>query len=338
MNQKIINLAPQIDEEVQKAKNILLHCHPSPDCDSLGSSLAWMYYLESLGKKVTIIIGDSIRHPKNLTVMPGYDKIVMKNYLEINPAEFDLFIINDAADITRVSAKGDVVFPKTMKTIVIDHHPSNPGFAEINLIVDEYIAAGQIVFELFKLWKVEITRDMAINLILSIHTDSGGLKYAPTSSETLRDYAELVEIVPDYHDIIFKYENMKERDELKFQGLVLNSIEEYFSNQVALVAISYDKLIQNKLDPQNAYGQANRLVSVPDWKVGVTMFEREKNVIVLSSRTANSDIYDLSIFAQSIGGGGHKAAAGATLKMPLADAKKMVLDKLAELFPDLGKA
>lgn len=337
MNQKILDLAPQIFEEVQKAKNILLHCHPSPDCDSLGSSLAWMYYLQSLGKNVTIIIGDSIRHPKNLTVMPGYDKIVMKNYLEINAEEFDLFIINDAADITRVSAKGDVVFPKKMKTIVIDHHPSNPGFGEINLIVDEYIAAGQIVFELFKLWKVEITRDMAINLILSIHTDSGGLKYAPTTSETLRDYAELIDIVPDYHDIIFKYENMKERDELKFQGLVLNSIEEYFSNQVALVAISYDKLIQNKLDPQNAYGQANRLVSVPDWKVGVTMFEREKNVIVLSSRTANSDIYDLSVFAQSIGGGGHKAAAGATLKMPLADAKKLVLDKLAELFPDLGK-
>lgn len=338
MNQKIIDLAPQIFEEVQKAQNILLHCHPAPDCDSLGSSLAWMYYLESLGKKVTVIIGDSIRHPKNLTVMPGYDKIVMKNYLEIDPTKFDLFIINDAADITRVSSKGEVLFPKSMKTIQIDHHPSNPGYADIDLIVDEYIAAGQIVFELFKLWKVEITREIAINLILSIHTDSGGLKFAPTSAETIRAYAELVDIVPDYHDIIFKYENMKERDELKFQGLVLNSIEEYFNNQVALVAISYDKLIQNKIDPQNAYGQANRLISVPDWKVGITMFEREKNVIVLSSRTANSDLYDLAVFTQSIGGGGHKAAAGATLKMSLPDAKKLVLDKLAELFPELGKA
>src|SRR6266540_1836092 len=108
MNQKIIDLAPTIFEAVQQSRNILLHCHPSPDCDSLGSSLAWMYYLKSIGKNVTVIIGDSIRHPKNLTVMPGYDQIVMKNYFEIKPEEFDLFIINDAADLTRVSNKAQV--------------------------------------------------------------------------------------------------------------------------------------------------------------------------------------------------------------------------------------
>ena len=337
MHQKIIDLAPQIFEEVQKAKKILLHCHPNPDCDSAGSSLAWMYYLKSLGKEVTVIIGDSVP-AKNLSVLPGYEQIEPKNYFEIKPEEFDLFIINDAADITRVSSKGEVVFPKSMKTIVIDHHPSNPGFAEINLVVDEYIAAGQIIFELFKLWKVEITREIAVNLIMSIHTDSGGLKYAPTSSETLRDYADLVDIVPDYHDVIFKYENMKDREELKFQGLVLNSIEEYFSNQVALVAISLDKLLQNKINPQNAYGQANRLISVPDWKIGITLFEKEKNVIAISCRTADSENFDLSVFTQAIGGGGHKAAAGATLKMSLPDAKKLLLDKITELFPDLGKA
>ncbi len=338
MNQKITDLAPQIKEAVDKSKNVLLHCHPSPDCDSLGSSLAWMYFLESLGKHVTVIIGDSKDHPKNLTVMPGYEKIVMKNYLEVKQEEYDLFIINDAADLTRVTAKGPVVFPKSMKTIVIDHHPSNPGYADIDLIVEEYIAAGQIVYELFKLWNVDFTREIAINLLMSIFTDSGGLKFAPTSSDTIREFAELVEIVPDYHEIIFKYENMKEREELKFQGLVLNSIEEYFDHKVALVAISLDKLHQNKINPQNAYGQANRLVSVPDWKVGISMFEREKNVVVISCRTANSDHYDLSVFTQSIGGGGHAAAAGATLKMPLNDAKRLVLDKLAELFPDLGKA
>ncbi len=338
MNQKIIDLAPQIFEEVQKAQNVLLHCHPNPDCDSLGSSLAWMYYLESLGKNVTVIMGDTEKPPKNLSVMPGYEKIVMKNYFEIDPTKFDLFIVNDAGDMGRISTKADIVFPKSMKVIWIDHHQIVGEFGDINLVVDDYIAAGQIIYELFKLWKVEITREIAINLILSIHTDSGGLKYAPTSSETVRDYAELIEIVPDYHDIIFKYENMKDKEELKFQGLVLNSIEEYFNGNVAIVAISLDKLIQNKINPNNAYGQANKLISVPEWKIGISMFEKDRNVVSISCRTADSDTYDVAVLCQSLGGGGHKAAAGANLRMPLLDAKKLVLDKIAELFPDLGKA
>jgi phosphoesterase RecJ-like protein len=172
---------------------------------------------------------------------------------------------------------------------------------------------------------------------MAIHTDSGGLKFAPTSGETIRAYAELVDLVPDYHDIIFKFENMKEREELKFQGLVLNSIEEYFNNQVAISAISLDRLIQNKIDPNNAFGQAGKLVSVPDWKIGITMFEKDRNVVAISSRTADSEKFNLSELMQTMGGGGHPAASGANVKMPLAEAKKMVLEKIAELFPDLGK-
>ncbi len=336
MNQKIIDLAPIIKEQVEKAQNILLHCHPSPDPDSVGSSLAWMFYLKSLGKNVTVIIGDS-EPGNNLKVLPGFDQIELKNYFQINPEQFDLFIINDAADLTRVSAKGRVVFPKSLKTIVIDHHPSNPGFAEINLIVDEYIANGQIIYELFKFWKVDITREIAANLLLAIFTDSGGLKYSPTNNQTIQDFAELVEILPDYHKLIFSYENSRERDEIKFRGIILSSIEEYFNNSVAISAISYDRLLQNKIQPKNAVGMSTALISVPDWKIGITMIEKDKNSVNISIRTADPEEFDLSIFTQSIGGGGHKAAAGALLKMPLADAKKLILDKLSELFPQLGK-
>lgn len=336
INGHINELQQQIFDEVQKSKKILLHCHPSPDPDSVGSSLAWMHYLKSLGKEVTVIIGDS-EPGNNLKVLPGFDQILMKNYFEINPEEFDLFIINDAADITRVSTKGQVVFPKTMKTIVIDHHPSNNGFGEINLIEPEYVSAGQIVYELFKIWNIEITKEIAANLLLAIYTDSGGLKYAPTDHKTIQAFSELTVILPDYHKLIFNYENSRERDELKFRGMVLNSIEEYFDKKVALAAISEDRLLQNKIQKKNAVGMSNVLVSVPEWQIGITMIEKEKNAVNVSMRSADPEQYDLALFTSSIGGGGHKAAAGALIKMPLNDAKKYLLEKLAEMFPDLGK-
>ncbi len=337
MNSKITEQAPAIFEEVQKAKNILLHCHPSPDCDSVGSSLAWMYYLKSLGKNVTVIIGDS-EPGNNLKVMPGFEQIEMKNYSQINAEDYDLFIINDSADLSRVSSKGNVNFPNTMRTIVIDHHPSNIGFGDINLIVEDYIANGQIVYELFKLWNVEITKEIAANLILAIYTDSGGLKFAPTNSDTLKDYAELVDIFPEFTKLIFKYDNSKERDELKFRGMVLSSIEEFFNNSVAMACISCERLEQNNIQNKNANGMATALISVPEWKIGATLIEKEKNLVSLSMRSGDTELYDLSVFTQAIGGGGHKAAAGALLKMSLEDAKKLVLDNLNEMYPELGKS
>ena len=80
----------QIFEEIQKAKSILLHLHPSPDCDSQGSALAMYHALTGLGKKVTIIKGDSDLDP-NMAHLPGADAIVPKNFLEIDQNDFDLF-------------------------------------------------------------------------------------------------------------------------------------------------------------------------------------------------------------------------------------------------------
>jgi nanoRNase/pAp phosphatase (c-di-AMP/oligoRNAs hydrolase) len=51
MSETIKKFAPIILEEINKANNILLHCHPSPDPDSVGSTLATKIVLERMGKR-----------------------------------------------------------------------------------------------------------------------------------------------------------------------------------------------------------------------------------------------------------------------------------------------
>ena len=62
------------------------------------------------------------------------------------------------------------------------------------------------------------------------------------------------------------------------------------------------------------------------------MIEARPNRIRLSFRSNNSDKYDVSKLAMSFGGGGHKAAAGFILEMPIDDAKKVVVEKIKELY------
>lgn len=73
MTQKVKEMAPKIWEAIQKSNNVLLHFHPSPDPDTVGCSLTMLQVLEGLGKKATVIKGDS-ELPVWVTKLPGAEK------------------------------------------------------------------------------------------------------------------------------------------------------------------------------------------------------------------------------------------------------------------------
>ncbi len=200
MTDLVKQIAPGIFSEIKQAKNILLHCHPSPDPDSYGSVLAMYHYLSGIGKKVTVIAGDS-DIPRMAKCLPGIEKIIPKNYFEINPGDFDLFLILDSSSLSQISNLKEIKFPPKLRTVVIDHHSTNDIFSDINLVDASYPATGQIIFDLFRLWGVNITGGIAICLLLAIYTDTGGLKFEKTASghifsscRTGKNHSRLLEI------------------------------------------------------------------------------------------------------------------------------------------------
>src|SRR3989344_7317983 len=154
MTEQVKKLAPEIWNAIKGAKKILLHLHPNPDPDSVGSALAMSHALRALGKSVTVIKGDSPM-PEYLSFLPGYEAILAKNYLEIEPTDFDLFLMLDISQLNRVTGLGEVKFPSTLKTILIDHHVTAEPFAGLNLIAPEYPATAQILYDLFGEWKIK---------------------------------------------------------------------------------------------------------------------------------------------------------------------------------------
>ena len=130
---QIIEKAPAILTAINKATKVLLHCHPSPDPDSVGSALAMKFALGQLGKTSVVISGDS-PIPEAFKHFPGAEEIERKNFLEVNLSEFDLFIVLDSASLGMISRRGEIKFPESLDVVVIDHHRSNEGFGRINLI------------------------------------------------------------------------------------------------------------------------------------------------------------------------------------------------------------
>jgi len=169
--------------EVKRAKSILLHCHPSPDPDSVCSALAMKFVLESMGKNVTVIGGDS-EMPKGFLHFPGASSIIPKNILEVDLDSFDLFVSVDSASIMQVTKKGDLVFPAALRIVNIDHHATNTRFGHINIVESSYPACSEVLYELFLEWKIKMTREIAENLFMGIYTDTVEFRTPLTTSKT----------------------------------------------------------------------------------------------------------------------------------------------------------
>jgi bifunctional oligoribonuclease and PAP phosphatase NrnA len=338
MTEIIQNLAPQILEEIKKNQKILLHCHPNPDPDSVGGSLAMMQVLEAMGKDVTVIRGDS-EVPLPFGGLPGFEKLVNKNFFEIDLSKFDLFIILDSGGLDRISRISPVVFPAHLKTILIDHHVTDDLFAQINLIDTTYPATCQILYDLFVLWNVTITSEIAKCLMLGIYADTGGFGFPSTTSATFAAAAHLVEIAPDYASTIFFVDNSNTPGVIAYQALALNSITLHCNNHVAISAVSYDALQEKKIKAGELFPSiANILKSVIGWEIGVKIVEDQPGGVKISFRTRDSKIHDVSKIATALGGGGHKAAAATYMKSSLEEAVKKVVETIGLLYPELNES
>jgi bifunctional oligoribonuclease and PAP phosphatase NrnA len=330
------SLSDQILETIKGANKILLHLHPSPDGDSVGSSLAMMHVLEGMGKQVVVISGDS-EPAQVFSGLPGFEKIINQNYPELEKGEFDLFIIQDTSNSDQISKKGEVIFPEGMKTVIIDHHASNVGFGDINLIDSKAPAAAQVLYELIESWGIEINPDVAICLITGIYFDSL-FRYPGTTSRTFEIAAKLSSIYPDFPSVLFQIENNSDPERVYLTGIAYSNIETHFGGKVAIAIVTQeqmkDKGILKKHIENNEV--SNTLKTVKGWDIDISFIEVEPNQFSASFRTRDPERYDVSKVAVELGGGGHKAAAGARISKPLEEAKQILLDSLKKNYPDLA--
>jgi len=343
MTETLKSTASKILELIKASNSILLHCHIFPDCDSIGSALAMKFALEQLGKNATVIRGDSAI-PEVFAKLPGAGEIVPKNLFEVDLSQFDLFLILDSGSLDRISQvklAAEIVFPATMKTVNIDHHVSNLKYArEINVVEPKYPSTTIMLFDLFKEWGIQLTHDIALNLFMGSYTDTGGFRFATTTPETFAAASELVRLAPDFSDFLFTMDNSRSQQELKFQGAALASIETFLGGYLAIASVSAEQLQKIGVTELsiNSGLVANIIKSAVGWDIGVSIVELSQGNIKVSFRTRDANKYDLSKISESIGGGGHKAAAGAVFKkISLPEAKQKIVSAVKEYVENRSK-
>lgn len=329
-----------MDSHIQKAldlikssNNILIHLHPSPDGDSLGSALAMKQALLQFDKEVTIISGDS--HPPELfSMLPGFASIKDQTFPETDLSQFDLFIAMDSSNTDQITKKGKVSFPENLQVIVIDHHKSNTNYGTLNIVDASSPANCQLLFEVFKNWEIEITPEIAVCLLVGIYTDSR-FRYEGTTDKTFDITAKLTKVYPEFHKVFFELENNLSDKRVYLLGVALSSIEHYFDNKVAIAIVTQNQLKEKNIAKEDIENNeiSNVLRSVKGWEVDISLIELEPNIFNASFRTRNAELYDVSKVAVALGGGGHQAAAGARIEGDLESVKTKLLNTIQLVYP-----
>lgn len=329
----------EIKDAIFQSKNILLTLHHSPDDDSYGSNLALYSYLRSIKKKVTLIKGDSTAK-KHFSVYPNYEKITKKDISQIDLEKFDLFIVLDCADKSMISKRIDVDIPRTLKTIVIDHHISNDSYGDINLIDPNAAATCQILYDIFVALKTKITPDIAICLYLGIAGDTGYFRNSNTTARIFEIVSILTKIYPNFYKKTFELENSNSVSYIKLMALMLNNIDLRLNGKVAIASATYKEVTDNNINFEDLgyLDIANTLKSVTGWEVGISMIEDQIGSTKIGLRTRDSEKYNLGLIGLSTGfGGGHRAAAGLRLPYDISKSKEIVLAAIKNYLKKHGR-
>lgn len=326
-DQKFKGIAKSIQEKLKNSKNVLLTLHRSPDGDSVGSNSAFFEVLRRFGKKATLASPDPI--PGNLMFVPYTDKVLVKDIFEIGFEKFDLLVLLDSSSWHMTSHRADLPpLPPKDKTIIIDHHATNENMGSINLVLPGLSSTCEIVFYLAKEWGIEFTKDLSQAILTGMATDTGFFHYPNTSPSTLRNAASLMENGGSLNLIVLNVLRRNSPLKLKLLGRILNNLSIDKEHAFAYATLSYKDIQEDgnreSIHQVKEFTANSFMQSIEGTEFGFVIIEEEKGVSHFSIR-ARKD-FDVSKIALELGGGGHKSAAGARIRLPFKKALKKAIE------------
>lgn len=304
---------------LRTAKKILIPLHLRPDGDAVGSALACHYLLKSFGKRATLISADPI--PENYLFLPGAKRIKIIDPARLDLSNFDLILLVDNGDPSRFSRTGKVDLPPHLLLINIDHHSNNRGFGNLNYVVPHATSTAEILYDLFKFWKVKVTPEIADCLLTGIYTDTSGFLHPTTTAGSLAKAADLIRKGANHVEIIENSFRSWPPKTLKLWRAVLDNVKR--RKDVIYSQLSYPEVhlvgsSRAELASVKSFALDNLLITIRGANVAVMFTEEKPKQIRVSLRSKGR--FDVAKIAEKMGGGGHIHAAAFDFKGPLKEA------------------
>jgi len=291
---------------LREGERFLLTTHEGPDGDALGSLLALNEILTSLGKDSLMFL-----HEKEFPLPLEYRFLPLQEVFHEAPADLSdrTVVFLDCGNIDRMP----VDWLKDGNRILnIDHHHDNTCFGDVNLVDNDAACTAQIVYDLATELGAEVTPLIATALYVGLITDTGKFMYENTDARSHRIAAELIEAGVDVDGIYRRLYERVPTEKLTLIARALETIERRLDGRLSTSYVSAADYAATGADETLTEGLIDFIRSLEGTLVAAMVRDkpdRTGKARKVSLRSTDGSV-DVSEIARSLGGGGHKRAAG----------------------------
>lgn len=310
----------KLETMIDQAGKIVILGHVNPDGDCVGSCLAVYNYIKEWdsSKAVTVRLE---RLPSKFSYLSGFDAIET----EAGEETYDLCICLDSSDEERL---GDFksCFDRSAKTICIDHHITNRGYAQENVIDGHASSACEVVYG--QLDESRISKHVAECIYTGIIHDTGVFKYSNTSRKTMEIAGRMMEKGIDFGTIIDGSFYKKTYMQSQILGRALLESITFLDGRCIFSVVRKKDMDFYGVEKSDLDGIVDQLRVIDGIECAIFLYETGIHQFKVSLRS--NSIVDVSRIAAYFGGGGHVRAAGCTMSGSVHDVVNNLSAHIAE--------
>ena len=292
--------------------------HRRPDGDTIGSTAALCLGLRQLGKTAHVLYNAEVS-ARFAWLHEGLTKEKVE--------EGDILVSVD------VASPG--MLPKAFQNLLgkiqlrIDHHVSATSFTDLELVDGGSASCAELVWDVLSMMGVKADRAIGEAVYVGVSTDTGCFRYANTSAHTFAVAAECARANARIYELNQELFETNTLGRLRMQAWIVDHMHMIRGGEMAICAIP--KAVEESIGVTE--DDMDNISSFPRTVAGVcmaaTLRETSDDGVKMSVRAVPG--YDATKVTEKFGGGGHKGAAGASIKKPMNEAIKAVEAVMLEL-------
>lgn len=326
-------VAPALLAVLAQSERVLLLSHVNPDGDAIGSLLGVWHVLQAMGKTAIPLASSAL--PDVVEVLPGIEHVQIYERGMALP-QVDLIWLVDTASLARVGPIYDdhAATLAQYPLVIVDHHATNEGEGKINLIDSGAASCAELVYTLVRAMNAPLPPAGATCLLLGMTTDTQSFQTSSTRAQTLRVAGELMEAGASQQKVVRKIYYATPYSTAQLIGLSLSQLQR--EDGLMWTEIT-QAMMQQTGAGDGAYDDVLMIMQrIAGMRACVLFKEQEDGTVKISLRST-PDV-NVAVIAKLWGGGGHAQAAGATLHMDMAAARREVLPVMQKRLTDGAEA
>lgn len=298
----------QLKQLLKPGVSCVITSHYSPDGDAIGSELALAHFLRDIGARPHIINQDPVPRIYQFLDGAGDIRVYSPDADDEIIRNADVIFVLDISAWDRIGSPAAALKASPATRICIDHHATNDGMADLDLVDPAAAATGELIYSMLTTFQAAIPPAVARQLFVAIATDTGWFRFSNTTAVVFEIAADLTQRGVSPAELYARVHEHLRRERLALLSRGLGELHSAADGRIIWMAFTREMFEQTGADTEDVEGIIDLLRTIAGIDIAI-LFREDTDGSVRVSLRSKIDA-DVSKLAEEFGGGGHTRAAG----------------------------